>query len=253
MIRRINYTDKIKIKREEIIIKLHRDTKEQLYFTADFKFDSKGIPSESKIFVEAYCNNIFKRFSFGTYANPRPPSDCFLIDFGEEGILFRIKIVDSTSDFGKILADISHLQPETTSSGEKISLLPVELDEQLGETIWRVDFSDDRPILRLNAGVAGIKDNLLKNPSLFSIILPAVVYEILMYLIFSGDYDYEAIDNTFYDNWIRFARNYNPQNIPPKESSNEEKLLWIHETMDAFSKKHEFKNKYISITDEDKQ
>ena len=67
-------------------------------------------------------------------------------------VLFRIKIVDSEKEKGKILASADRVRPsiEGEHAGRK-SIFPVEYRD-LRQEIWRVEIEDDvGPVLLLNS------------------------------------------------------------------------------------------------------
>src|SRR3989442_1117841 len=93
MIRRINYTGRRRISRDDVKIVLYESNGSPAKFDAKLELASYGLPDDAIIFVEAYRQTFLMRFNFGTVSKIEQPSDHFLAEFeSPEGILFRVKV-----------------------------------------------------------------------------------------------------------------------------------------------------------------
>src|SRR4051812_5348630 len=162
MPRRLNYTNRKKINRDDVSIRLHRNGQELVFDAdlrlADYKLDKITPPPQ--VFVEAYrgASALWKRFDFGRYGTVQAPADRSLDEFGvPEGILFRVKVSAADDDaLGRLLAEADAVRPR----------LPDELDahgqpliqhmaaDDIGDELWRVtDFDGPLPLLKVNSRV----------------------------------------------------------------------------------------------------
>ena len=72
-------------------------------------------------------------------------------------VVFRIKVVDESTSFGRILAASHAIRPfdERLADDQHRSILPVETKD-LRETVWRLDMTDfDRPTLLISNRIPG--------------------------------------------------------------------------------------------------
>lgn len=115
-IRRLNYTKRRKLSRDQVQITLSPSDEDQpRTFSAEFKLPS-DLPGSARIFVEAYRTSpaARMRFPFGTVDAPRQPAPdaCRLTDFSHDlPPLFRIKITDVDERRGRLVADMQRIQP----------------------------------------------------------------------------------------------------------------------------------------------
>ena len=93
MIRRFNYTNRIRILRKDVPIKL-REEDGKIFFDADLSaLKEYDLPLESFVFVEAYRQTNWMRFKFGQVGAITPEKNRHLSQFETpEGILFRVKV-----------------------------------------------------------------------------------------------------------------------------------------------------------------
>ena len=179
MIRRFNYTHRIRIRRKDVRITLEEDNG-KFSFDADLSaLAGYELPPESLVFVEAYRQTNWMRFDFGQVGAIAPQKNRALSQFDSpEGLLFRVKVTPK-GDIHTLLAEadrIPLMRPDE-AEGERIPLLPVK-PQKLGEEIYRVDFSGDRPLLLINSE-AGNYTDIGRSPAFVSLVYPAVLREIL--------------------------------------------------------------------------
>jgi hypothetical protein len=160
MLRRFNYTGRKKIPRSAVSIKLVRDGEAIPWFDAKFDLAELKLPGHAKVYVEAYHRASYMRFDYGQVSDYRPPEDRRLIDIeGAATAQFRLKVVDETSEHGRVLAECDGVTPLETDDrhANRTSILPVVIME-LGHEIWRLDFetADGRPVLELNKRVENV-------------------------------------------------------------------------------------------------
>jgi hypothetical protein len=239
MKRRLNYTDRKKIKRENIAINLIRQNGTIVAFAVN-KLDLKelNLPSEGRVYVEAYYRTELKRFDFGTAGSISNPSPCELSGMAyPENLKFRILVVDPSD--GKILAHADRISPEEPA--EKKPILPVEFSD-LGNEIWRVEYEGDEgsPILIINNRIPNIQ-NIAKQDAQFLIyVYPQVIREVLTYMVFIDGIDSTIEPSTdWHGDWIKFVRQLGvdfPETLNKNDGnfSEEDALRWINDTVTAF-------------------
>ncbi len=182
MIRRFNYTNRLRIHRKDVRITV-RNESGQLAFDADLSaLSSYGLPPESRVFVEAYRQASWMRFCFGQAGAITPPTDRLLTQFDSpDGIRFRVKVTREGGDHTLLAeADAISLAGPHQSDGAQTPLLSVK-PEGLGDEIYRLDFSgqDGRPLLLINSE-AGNYAEIGRAPAFVSLVYPAILREILI-------------------------------------------------------------------------
>src|SRR2546427_9791472 len=101
MIRRLNYTGRQTIHRENVEIRLSRSP-DGVSFVPHLHLGDYGLPGPARIYVEAYHRTQYMRFSLGVVDHIEVPRDCRLTEFhGSDAVRFRIKVVDETGSIGR--------------------------------------------------------------------------------------------------------------------------------------------------------
>jgi len=150
----INHTGRRKIVTKEVQLTLSEDSNECRTFDAVFSLDKSSLPSDAKIYIEAYYNNTSQRFSFGTVSNIQRPSDRRLDQIDLSGpILFRTHIVDESSHHGRLIASADRMRPEGEQDDDHASLLPVR-QRNIGQQTWKIEFqTGSKPQLTINSSI----------------------------------------------------------------------------------------------------
>src|SRR6185312_4175179 len=113
MNKRINYTGRKSLSQQNLSVRLEPPK----YPAASLSFASQvSIPPEwkldpsARVYVEPYVKTSSMRFSFGTVGEIKPPDDTALVEVDHSGgVLFRVKVVDESSEVGKILASANRI------------------------------------------------------------------------------------------------------------------------------------------------
>lgn len=252
MPRRFNYTDRKKINRDDISIRIQRGG-EGLIFDAeirlaDYKLD--GISPPPQVFVEACrgASSLWKRFDFGRLGTIQPPLDRSLDEFGvPEGILFRVKVSAADEDsLGRLVAEADAVQPRLPDEQDSFGLPLIQhvAADDIGDEVWRVtDFDGSLPLLKVNSRVSMGVHQFLQNAQNRAMIMPAVMRQVLARILIIDRDGYDDEDNSSWQvRWLRFASNLPgvPAAPEPKESerslSNQDELeAWIDLAVEAFS------------------
>lgn len=215
MKRRFNYTGRKRINEKDVFIEIKKETRndnELYYFENIFYFDNLDLPSDTRIYLEAYHRTDYMRFNFGTLGKIEEPTEKYLTEFGYfENIKFRVKLVDESEEKGKLLAmadKIKPVLPEGEDDNQSVkSILAVNTDD-IGNKIWELDFDEiSKPCLTFNSNADEFKNLSRSDSKYFFLIYPYVIREILYHMIFiDGVYNSEDPEIEWHSYWIQFAR-----------------------------------------------
>ncbi|MCL4528122.1 MAG: hypothetical protein M1282_01770 [Chloroflexi bacterium] len=251
MIRKFNYTDRVKIKRDDICINwVLKDN--QNCFEADLsKLTDYELPDDSLVFLEAYRQTNWMRFDFGTIGNLTSPKNPHLKLFDmPAGVKFRVKVTAS-GNVHKLLAEANAI-PLITSDDESAKnspLLDVVPTNELGDEVYRVEFpDDDKPVLYINNELGSYK-MIGRSPVFLSLALPAVVREILYRIVMIDDCADDTNMEDWRSRWIRFANSL-PGNDTLANIEKDERLEWIKGTVALFAKKQNLRAQFKEWMDE---
>jgi hypothetical protein len=240
MIRRLNYTGRRKIPRENLHITLFRNNGVD-EFDAAIRLAGLELPASARVFVEAYHKSDWMRFDYGTLASPSIPTDRRLTAFYEGArILFRVKVVASGEESGKIIAEADRLTPlSPTDAREREPLLPVRLVGNLGDQVWRVTWSGG-PLLELNKNEPECKHLLTADSRFKWLVLPEVLRSILTRVLNeSMDEEEDPGESGPGNRWLAFAASVHPEPPPPSEARDAEIIeKWTDEVVTAFCRRH---------------
>src|SRR5207245_4335473 len=157
-IRRINFTGRKRIVRQDAQIFVRPDSDGVLTFDATINLTDYGLPDDAHVFVEAYRLETFMRFPHGTVAAPQPPRGAArrLTEFASrDGLRFRVKVTSTGDRAGMLLAEGDRIpfSDDEEQPDNRIALLP-PAPAELGQEIWRVDVIDaNGPLLLVNSRV----------------------------------------------------------------------------------------------------
>jgi hypothetical protein len=168
-----------------------------------------------------------------------------LNDFGvPEGILFRIKISANATDMqGQLLAEADAIRPrlpdqEDVNVDPLIQHMPAD---DIGEELWRVDFSGDMPLLKINKSIAIGVDQFLSDPQYRAVYAPAVMRQVLLRILVVERDGEDDDDDSWQAKWLRFASSVLGVGNPPDADDSESGLQnldqlesWIDDAVEAF-------------------
>ena len=238
MIRRLNYTDRKRIRREDIDISVTTPVDGVPEFEISLNLLDYKLPSEGIVFMEAYRRTTLMRFPLGTVTEVVVPADRKLGEFDTpEGVLFRVRVSSTSPDRGKLLAEadrISFRKPDSTTE-ERVPLLPVQ-SADLGAEVTKLDF-DDRPTLLINSATGNWRD-VARSPVFASLTYPNAFREILIRILriekfFDTD---EAGD--WKCQWLTYAAGLPGVGELPDEGASDSDLeVWIDDAVRVFSQR----------------
>lgn len=250
MPRRFNYTGRQRIRREDAAIRI-LDDGGRLRFNADLRlgaYVSGNVAPKPRVYVEAYrgASAQWKRFDFGSLDTCHAPTDCTLDEFGvPEGILFRVKVTGAGGESeGRLLAAADAIRPRLPNERDDHvqPLIQHVAANDIGDELWRVDFSGQLPLLKVNSRVPGGVEQFLLDATHRAGITPAVMRSVLARILLierdRGDEDDEHDWRTL---WLRFAASL-CHAAPPEADDNvgaltniDELEQWIDRAIEAFA------------------
>jgi hypothetical protein len=244
MIRKINFTGRKKIKRTRVRVDILRDADGRRFFNLHADLSDLGLPSNARIYAEAYRRTAYQRYDFGSISNQKSPADRRLSRFSDSTIpLFRVKVVDRTSAHGRILAALDTIRPETVDSepAGSHSLLFVEY-EDMGNNIWQLDLDGDWPVLKLNQKVDEIGIVASSDQRFFALVYPEVFRQVLTRVVIEDEHTDPDCDDDWPSLWLKLACRLPGMDDPP--ASNSEQARWIEKATEAFSAKFDVLAKF---------
>ena len=248
-IRRLNYTGRKRIKREDVMITLQEKAGEAAVFDADLsKLPDYKLPEDALVFVEAQIQTRWMRFPFGTVGAPTPAPDRRLAEFDStEGLQFSVKVASTSGRPGMMLAEADRIPVRLAgdSEGRRSPLLPVKT-EDIGHEVYRVDFSGQTPMLLLNRS-AGEKDSIARSPLFMSIVYPAAFREVLARICHvEGVRDSDDNGDSWEARWLRFAESLPGMRKAPDKDDDASVDEWIDDAVARFAKQQNMLERFIS-------
>jgi len=244
MIRRLNYTGRVKINRTDVRLAT-RVIDGQLSLEANLSLTDYELPAEALVFVEAYRQTTWMRFPFGTVAALQPPSDRGLHEFDSpEGILFRVKVTQARDEHILLAAaDRIPLALPEDGDADRESLLEF-VPADLGDEIWQVEL-DGEPRLLVNKKAVSDCRQLALSPTFVALVYPAVLRQILTTVLIEHEHRDTDDDTDWRSKWLRFATLLPgvDAEIPAKEDDDAVRR-WVDDVVVAFAKKLALREKF---------
>lgn len=251
MIRRFNYTNRIKIPRNRADISLFKD-REGKYFRAKINMEGLDLPPDAKIYIEARYKGIYQRFAFGSVAHFKEPENTRLNELPEtELAYFDIAIVDETGKVGLLLGSAKGIAVSTDGvPNDRIPLLPVNPTD-LKSQFWKLSFDsgdDGRPVLEINKNIPDVFEKARNDINFISLVYPAAFRGVLVKLLEHGDFDAE--EDTWVSDWLKFITSIlGIKNLPDTDTENgnltPEQEAWIDDCVNEYCKKLQLFEKFI--------
>lgn len=198
------------------------------------KLDNINVAPDSRIVLEAFRGNTFKRFELGTKGAYSYPVDRRLTNIDLSGpVSFNLLFIEMNGGSpGKILASALKIKPGSKNRETgKDSLMHIQ-PFPLGEKIWELEIEEYRiPILKVNSLVPEAVDRMKDDPIYHALVLPAFVQEVLTHYWLS---DPEA--DSPGGKWIDFGIALAGPIPGPNEYDGFQ--VWIKEVCSEFCSKH---------------
>lgn len=248
MIRRFNYTERQRIKREHISISLGATAEGVIEFDASLNLSSYNLPLDATVFLEAYRQTTVMRFAVGTVEKIVLPESRELRDFERpEGILFRVKVSSLSPDRGKLLAEADRIRfrkPEDQEEEERRPLLPVRAAE-LGSLVAKVDFTNE-PELLVNQNLGNWRE-INRNDAFVSLVLPNALREILTKIFIIDKTDPGDEPDRWEWRWMRFTQQLPGAGLRPDLEYEEDVQIWIDGVVSIFCERMDMIGRFLAF------
>lgn len=243
MRRRFNYTNRVRIRHQDVQLSIIEDDLGRQKFFADLNLAGYRLPEDGRVWVEAFDANAFMRFPFGTVADPRPEVDTTLDTFtGTDTYSFRVKVVDP-KHHSLLLARSTGISPvREDPEGDAGKALLRVTTRDLDQLPWKLEFPPgDYPLLVINNEIDAGKSLARSNPFFQALVFPVVLELILRRILVEDDFvpgNDEDDDDEWKEAWLEFAGTLpgNSRLAVGEELGGDEKDFWIVESVAAFSR-----------------
>jgi hypothetical protein len=241
MLRKLNFTDRIRIPRNAVRIALRRDEDGVLAFDPTLELDAIEAPAHARVLIEAWYRNSYMRFDCGTVAELSIPESRRLVDIDSDRMArFRLKIVDGNRILA--VADDIVVGTEQVPRGRREPLLPVNFRD-LGDEVWRLEFEATGAVLELSNRVAGIEQMARGDGRFFSLVYPAAVRQVLTHILLVERYEPGDETDEWWSLWLRWAEELAGVPLPENE---DERRNWIEEAARAFCARHQAVTRFVA-------
>ena len=250
MIRTLNYTKRLTLSSDCVQIKLERAGDNTLVSASQLQLPG-GLPTDGKIFLEAYFQSLFQRFDLGTINVPRMPEGemAVLREFYDGcDVQFRLKVVDASGKEGRIAAVCAKINYRSGEDGGRSPIIPVKTVGSLGQEIWRVVYENGF-ILELNQEITNIKEIITRDRSVRGVILPEVLRIVLTRILFEN-LDEESESGPVYEKaskWLELGKSFSGGIEPPPLGGRDHDLdihNWVNDAVRGFCRRHSFRSEW---------
>lgn len=236
MLRKLNFTERVRMNRGQVGVTLRREPDGVLAFDPTFSFGEIDVPSDARLFIEAYHRTSYMRFDCGTLGALSIPEDRRLTGIDGSSVRFRIKIVDTKEHRILAVADDIRVTDRTPDQGARVPLLPVQFTGALGQQAWRISFEPDSPVLELNQEISGIESMARDDALFFALVYPSAVRAILTQILMIEGHEAFEEGTEWWALWIRWASR---QTGAPLPADPDDAAMWIEEVVSSFASQHE--------------
>lgn len=207
MKRHINHTERKRIEREHIEIKLRprEGNGPQIFDLTKLDLSGYGFQRDSLVRVEAARNQTGQTWDFGTVGNIRTLSDAERRITGVDAAApFRVFVVAADGS-GKLLGHARNIRAKQDSE----SLLHLEESDELGAEVWRIKFHDDgQPVLLINKNIEGISGIVTDDPSFYALVIPDVLRAILTQIVIIDPQEMDDDSGGWHIDWLNLVGKY---------------------------------------------
>jgi len=238
--RRLNYTGRRTIRREDVTIWLTGGGAEEPAFDASLSRGRFQFPADARVFVEAYRQTSWQRFDFGTARDLRPPADRCLRAFGSgDGVRFRVKVVatadpDAGGRPARILGHADRIQPRIAEQVETRSLLDV-VPGDFRDEVWRLEFDETcPPVLKVSRYLVPDWRSLAGTREFVTLALPEIFRSILKQIVLVQEHIDLEDQSDWRTQWLGLAVRLPGVSGTPPHPDEGDPESWIDDAVGAF-------------------
>ena len=246
---RLNFTDRKRITRDFVAIDLREVDQGLELDAAVHDLSPLALPADASVFVELQRRVQSVRHSLGTVANPTRITSQLIEEFDSPvGIVMRVIVVASDGS-GRLLAVADKLKP-ATGNGEdgRSPLLVFRGSSTMGEEVWRLDLSNDIPVVEVNNAV-GDWNAFARSSTFVAVVYPEVLRQITIWAIGLGVPDDDDAPNSA---WARFIETLGlPTSAWPMVGDDEDDTAdLVNEVVATFCRRHKFASQIAGSADQ---
>lgn len=254
MKRTFNYTGRQRIDRNDVAVILSLSDGAWKYDAtlslAEYKF-----PKNAEVWVEAYRQNLWMQWQWGTISAVRSPADRRLVEFEDpEGVQFRVRVVQPPgSEHHKLLGEADGIRfVKAGEADDRRRRLLVTIPDALDQQLWKINFDADPPTLLVNQDAKPSWKTMAQSPQFEALVYPEVFRRLLIRILVQDKWTDED-DSGWQSDWMRFAINLGGAGSLPHPDSKQEREEWIEEAVSSFCRKLQLQSSWNRIFDEDKR
>ncbi len=254
MKRTFNYTGRRKIGRKDVSITL-RQQNGTWQFDADLRLADYRFPRNAEIWVEAYRQNLWMQWPWGTVSALGVPADRRLTEFDvPDGILFRVRVVHPQGqEHHKLLGEADALPfVKAGEADDHRRHLLVPVPDALDQQLWKLDFDSDPPKLLVNKDAKPSWKEMARSPHFIALVYPEVLRRVLTRALIGDDAWTEDDEDTgWQDDWVKFAKNLGGLASVPPPDPQTDRENWIEEAVSSFCRRLELRSTWDRTCDEE--
>jgi hypothetical protein len=243
--RRFNYTGRRRITHDRVNAAiLPGESGPEL--TAKVDLDSMGFDPSDRVVIEVYLQSVIERLELGTADAPRALVARPLQRFADvEGLRCRVKVIATQGSEAGLLRGIADkLRPDGDGQQSGQSLLPFVADPSLGQRVWKLDTSEDAPVVLVNP-MGGLWRNIVREPVFAQLVLPEILDRIVRWVAANrlGDED----DGPVAD-WTTFFESLGADTEALVQSTPEEDIdVVVEDIVRRFTGNHAFADALLQV------
>jgi hypothetical protein len=244
VIKRINYTGRKRIRRDDARFVVHAVEGGSPTFDVHLNLLPYRLPETAAVSVEAYRQTSWMRFSVGTVRTLSPTEGHELSAFATaDAVLFRVRVTATDGVAKRLLAEADGIAglAEKEEHANREPLLPVK-GEDLDAEVWRVE-TEPRPLLKVNTK-CGDWRTIAREPFFVSLVYPAALRMVLRAVVLDDDWRDEG-DETWQGKWVRFARAIPGVEALPEQIDARE--AWIEDVGEAFCRQLKMSERFVGF------
>jgi len=253
MKRTFNYTGRQRIEREDVSVVLSQVDGVWVY-DATLSLSEYNFPKNAEIWVEAYRQNLWMQWAWGTITLQRSPSDRRLTEFDDpEGVNFRVRVVQPNGpEHHKLVGEADAIPfVKAGEENDRRRRLLVTIPHTLDQQLWRIDFDADPPTLLVNRDAKPSWKSMAQSPQFEALVYPEVFRRMMRQILIENDWSPDD-DPDWKSDWMKFAFSLVGSGNFPDSSDTTGREVWIDEAVSAFCRKMQYQLSWNRIFDGDK-
>jgi hypothetical protein len=253
MKRTFNYTGRRKIERQDIFITLHQNNS-VWGFDADLHLANYRFPHNAEIWLEAYRQNLWMQWPWGTVSAFRVPTGRTLSEFDfPEGVLFRVRVVQPPGqEHHKLLGEADGIPfVKAGEADDRRRHLLVPVPDALDQQLWKLDLESDPPRLLVNKDAKPSWKEMARTPHFISLVYPEVLRRLITRILIEEEWTEDEEESGWQADWIKFARNLGGLGSVPSPDLQADRVAWIEEAVAVFARRQQLRSMWDLTCEEE--